>query len=126
MAGSKDTREDPYPNLMGVARGVGHNQSVALRIIARNRGYDPDAIYDQGTGQVVGSVSRFDTEPQPLRHTPPGRLPTRPVDSWPDGYDVRTSDLRFNAELPFQTPDHTRETRSRRTIDGNPRPGTGE
>jgi hypothetical protein len=43
------------------------------------------------------------------------------VDAWPDAYSVgNANQLRFDAEPPFSTPDTTRETKSRRTVNGNP------
>jgi len=122
MAGSKDTRED-LPYIVRPVIGGSHNQSAALRIIARNRGYDPDAIYEaDGSGRVVGSMVPFDREPTTLQHSVTEQIPGGAVDSWPDGGDG-ASGFTFGQAPTFASPDPSKENKARRTTGADPYAG---
>ena len=122
MAGSKDTRED-LPYIVNPVIGGSHNQSAALRIIARNRGYDPDAIYDSdGSGRVVGSMVPFDREPTTMKHSVTEQIPGGAVDSWQDGVDL-ASRLGFDQPTPFSHPNPEKENKARRTTGADPYAG---
>jgi hypothetical protein len=70
-------------------------------------------------------LAQFDVDPGNVR--PPGvpngyvgTFPEGHVDSYQDGYSVDTTRLKFDSEPTWSHPDTTRETKSRRTVDGNP------
>ena len=95
------------------------NQSRALRIASLTRGWDSTKI-PAGNGQPAQDLARFDVDQGNLAGRPVGSLPGGTPDTWRDGYDTDPSRLRFDAPVPFATPDTTRETVSRRTSSANP------
>lgn len=95
-------------------------QSRALIIASKLQGWDPTKIAPGGQ-----SVANFDKDPSdPFTHKTTGDLPGGSPDAWPDGYSMGGLRLGPNDPVSFRTPDVSRETARRATIDGNPAPAS--
>ena len=117
-----DRENGSPPYITNPASGNKHSQSRSLRIMARNQGYDPDAIYaNDGSGRIVGSMQPWDHDPTTLNH---GVIPEIPGQSdtpggYPDGIQPGMRDRPDAAVVdifgkpPFATPDLSKETVSR-------------
>jgi len=118
-----DRENGSPPYIANPATGNKHSQTRALRIIARNQGYDPDAIYaSDGSSRVVGSMQPWDRDPTTLSHSVAREIPGGVVNNWQDGGDIATS-LGFDQAPPFSHPDPEKENKVRHTSGADPFPG---
>jgi|SRR5262245_14818440 len=90
------------------------NQSRALIIASRMRGWDPTRV------EGGGSIANFDKDMGNAAGQPVGRIPGL-RDGYPDGHDVR--ELRASDAVPFAHPDTSRELADHRTVDAAPSAG---
>jgi hypothetical protein len=93
-----------------MARG---DQSKALRIMSKQKGWDPTQI--EGGGSIAG----FDVAPG-VSGGAVGRLPGCTPDGWPGSLGVPSIGPE---SVGFSHPDATRETKSRATRNADPNPG---
>jgi hypothetical protein len=86
--------------------------------MARNQGWDPDAIIDLPTGKKVGSMTEWDIDPDVLKRRSvgslPGEIPAVQA-NWPDDRPSLEA-----GTVKFSYPDTDRENTARRTDDADP------
>ena len=89
MPVDRETGSPPY--IVSPVTGNKHSQTRALRIMARNQGWDPDVIMDSTTRRPVGSMLPWNKDPSSMWHDGVGAMPGgEPPDEYPDGFDAPT------------------------------------
>lgn len=92
------------------------DQVRALKIVSRQRGWDPDVI------KGGGSIAPFDVSPNPTGdNSGVGKIPGGPPAA--SGKVDPSQESALDQYLSFNAPDATRETKNRATKNANPFPG---
>ena len=106
-----DRENGSPPYIVNPVYGNKHSQSRALRIMARNQGWDPDAIVDVKTGQSI-NIANFNKDPDSFYHRGVGQLPEGIHDTYPQTEEPRYEPgQNFSSPVLRETKDHKGEGR---------------
>ena len=112
-----DRENGSPPYIVNPVTGNKSSVSRALRIMSRNQGWDPDIIYDQGTGKELQNIANFNKDPDSFKHDGLGTLPQGTPDSFPEDHGS------VGQGVDWQHPEHNNgNTPARRTSNADPTP----
>lgn len=123
-----DRENGSPPYIVNPVHGNKHSQSRALRIMARNQGWDPDVIVGtrspEGVARVSVNISNWNKDPDVFWHDGVGVLPEGLVstkENWPQSVAPNVGQgSPFGPQI--ESPDVSRENANRRTDGADPTP----